>query len=132
MLSQRQAQRQRMLAGYDSDESDREDEAVQDQPTSTFEHVQTGLHATSMVSIPFEFIPEDPRWKRIQEYLGIDSIREAQAHVLELLSSGKDVLLLARTGWGKSLIFQGMRHVIDPTKNAKRDITIVFVPLSGL
>ncbi len=51
-----------------------------------------------------------------------------------LLLEGSSVLLLARTGWGKSLIFQGLRYAAlkESDRPQSRHITVVFVPLSGL
>ena len=65
----------------------------------------------------------------------IEKIRKVQAFVLLLLLKRTSVLLLARTGWGKSLIFQGLRYAVlkDSDRPQKsRHITIIFVPLSGL
>lgn len=90
-------------------------------------------------------IPDDKEWRfdpnkaeylRLQERLGIQNIKEMQAKVLSLLHHKVCVLLLARTGWGKSLIFQGLFFMLydlsfDQTK-ASRFITVIFVPLSAL
>lgn len=74
--------------------------------------------------------PSESRYMLVQERIGIPQIRETQARVLSLLLAGKSVLLLARTGWGKSLIFQGLIHMMPA--DSRRYITIIFVPLSGL
>jgi ATP-dependent DNA helicase RecQ len=78
----------------------------------------------------FTYDPSDSRYIQVQERMGIPQIRETQARVLSLLCAGKSVLLLARTGWGKSLIFQGLLHMMPV--DSRRYITVVFVPLSGL
>ena len=83
----------------------------------------------------WELDSNDPRFVCIQKQLHVDQIRRIQAFVLILLSKGLSVLLLARTGWGKSLIFQGFRFAVmkDPDRSQpSRKITIVFVPLSAL
>jgi hypothetical protein len=59
-------------------------------------------------------------------------IRKIQAFVLLLPLKGSAVLLLARTGWGKSLISKGLRYATlkDPdTPRKSRHITVI---VSGL
>ena len=74
----------------------------------------------------------DPSFLQVQNVMGVPKIRELQAKVLSLLKKKHCVLLLARTGWGKSLIFQGLYYMdLDP-KNSTQYITVVFVPLTGL
>lgn len=80
----------------------------------------------------WSFEQEDPQYLQVQKVMKIPQIRETQARVLKLLHKQKSVLLLARTGWGKSLIFQGLFHMNLETNKPCRFITIVFVPLSGL
>ena len=58
----------------------------------------------------WELKDDDPRFSHVQSQLKIEKIRKVQAFVLLLLLKGTSVLLLARTGWGKSLIFQGLRY----------------------
>lgn len=74
----------------------------------------------------------------------VPSLYPEQVQVLRALEEGRDVCLLARTGFGKSLVFQALywMHVKtlmqkpDRTRTGiarpKKSITIVFVPLSGL
>lgn len=78
------------------------------------------------------FDQEDPQYLQVQRMMKIPQIRETQARVLNLLHRQKSVLLLACTGWGKSLIFQGLFHMNLETKKPSRSITVVFVPSSGL
>ena len=83
----------------------------------------------------WELDDNDPRFVYVQKKLRVERIRRIQAFVLVLLSKGLSVLLLARTGWGKSLIFQGFRYAVmkDPEwSQPSRNITVIFVPLSGL
>jgi superfamily II DNA/RNA helicase len=74
----------------------------------------------------------DNAWIFDRKNMQISEIRESQAKVLSLLYKEKSVLLLARTGWGKSLIFQGLFHMQLKIEKTARFITIIFVPLSGL
>ena len=74
----------------------------------------------------------------------VPSLYPEQVQVLRALEEGKDVCLMARTGFGKSLVFQALywMHVKTLMQNPnrkrtgiarpKKSITIVFVPLSGL
>src|SRR5712664_3681325 len=82
----------------------------------------------------WELRVDDPRFCHVQSCLKIEKIRKVQAFVLLLLLEGSSVLLLARTGWGKSLIFQGLRYAAlkESDRPRSRHITVVFVPLSGL
>jgi len=82
----------------------------------------------------WELRVDDPRFCHVQSCLKIEKIRKVQAFVLLLLLEGSSVLLLARTGWGKSLIFQGLRYAAlkESDRPQSRHITVVFVPLSGL
>jgi superfamily II DNA helicase RecQ len=78
------------------------------------------------------FDQEDPQYLQVQRMMKIPQIRETQARVLNLLHRRKSVLLLACTGWGKSLILQGLFHMNLGTKKPSRSIIVVFVPSSGL
>jgi ATP-dependent DNA helicase RecQ len=98
--------------------------------------------------------PDDSRLlqdERFQERIAyvckkmkVPSLRAEQVTVLRSLERRKDVCLLARTGFGKSLVFQSLYWMYEaklqqkardqqtvPGK-PKRKITFVFVPLSGL
>jgi superfamily II DNA helicase RecQ len=68
-------------------------------------------------------------FERIQEFFGKDP-RPGQRAVLGALYESKDVILRARTGFGKSLIFYGFL-LMQPV-DSKRDVTIIFTPLEGL
>ena len=54
--------------------------------------------------------------------------------VFSHLWKGESVVLRAPTGWGKSRVFQGFRHMYDHSNTApeKRGIVIVITPLLGL
>ncbi len=60
---------------------------------------------------------------RIKEFFGKDP-RPGQRAVLKALCESKDVVLRARTGFGKSLIFYGFL-LMQPV-DSKRDVTIIF------
>jgi superfamily II DNA helicase RecQ len=74
----------------------------------------------------------------------VPNLYPEQVQVLRALEKGKDVCLLARTGFGKSLVFQALYWMHVKTlmqkpgrertgiARPKKGITIVFVPLSGL
>ena len=74
----------------------------------------------------------------------VPSLYPEQVQALRALEKGKDVYLLAHTGFGKSLVFQALYWMHVKTLMQKPDrkqtglarpkkgITIVFVPLPGL
>lgn len=96
---------------------------------------EAGVQLLADVYRQWEPEDDDPRFCHVQSQLKIEKIRKVQAFVLLLLLRGLSVLLLARTGWGKSLIFQGLRYAalkdLDRPQKS-RYITVIFVPLSGL
>ena len=52
--------------------------------------------------------------------LGVMAIRENQRKVVEAYLAGKDVLMVAPTGSGKSLVFQISPYVIDNFKHGEQ------------
>jgi superfamily II DNA helicase RecQ len=106
----------------DSEDSDSED-AVQRNAESTGDDEGDNT---------WIFDRNNPQYLQVEKNMQILEIRESQAQVLSLLYKEKSVLLLARTGWGKSLIFQGLFHMQLEVEKTARFITIIFVPLSGL
>jgi len=97
--------------------------------------VQDVLQPLADVYREWELKVDDPRFCHVQSQLKIEKVRKVQAFVLLLLLKGSSVLLLARTGWGKSLIFQGLRYAALKESDGpqeSRHITVIFVPLSGL
>ena len=68
--------------------------------------------------------------------LGFKSIRENQRKVIEAYLAGRDVLMIAPTGSGKSLTFQISPYVIDNFKHGDqqkvRTVCLVIAPLVSL
>jgi ATP-dependent DNA helicase RecQ len=74
----------------------------------------------------------------------VPRLHAGQVDVLRNLECGKDVCLLARTGFGKSLVFQSLYWLLEAklqqkardqeraAGHPKRKITFVFIPLSGI
>ena len=74
----------------------------------------------------------------------VPHLHVGQIDVLRNLERRKDVCLLARTGFGKSLVFQSLYWMLQAklqqkardqeiaAAHPKRKITIVFIPLSGI
>lgn len=125
----------------DNSDSSTEDTIVVDTTTRTrIEAFSTEEHAPRAQLTQFEYKSDDPRWKKVAQKMELGEngeLRPGQARVLHVLSKDVSVLLLARTSWGKSLIFQGRYHMLDdletPTETrTHRYITVIFVPLSGL
>ena len=86
-------------------------------------HSQRVLQPLADVYREWELKADDHRFCHVQSQLKIEKIRKVQAFVLLLLLKGSSVLLLARTGWGKSLIFQGLRYTA--LKESARYITVI-------
>jgi len=91
----------------------------------------------------------DERVSYVCDRMKVQTLHQGQIDVLRLLEKKKDVCLLARTGFGKSLVFQSLywmdtarlrqeaRHRVDENgiqtqPQPRRRVTIVFIPLSGL
>ena len=72
-------------------------------------------------------------WERVDSHFG-GKLRPGQRKVFTLLLEGKDVVLRAPTGWGKSRIFQGFRLLFGTKERPvpKVGITIILTPLKGL
>lgn len=68
-------------------------------------------------------------FNRIIAAAKIQTIKPGQQSVFRALRARKDVLLIAPTGWGKSLLFNFFRLMLP---EASRCITLIFVPLEGL
>ena len=68
--------------------------------------------------------------------LGFKSVRENQRKVIEAYLAGRDVLMIAPTGSGKSLTFQISPYVIDNFKHGDqqdvRTVCLVIAPLVSL
>ena len=56
-------------------------------------------------------------------------LRPGQVEALQSLAEGKDVVLVAKTGYGKTLIFTGYNFLIPPTIEA---ITLIISPLVAI
>ena len=57
------------------------------------------------------------------------TLRPGQVQVLQLFAEGKDVVLVAKTGYGKTLIFTGYNFLMPP---AIRPITLIISPLVAI
>jgi superfamily II DNA helicase RecQ len=109
----------------DSESSDSDDSHSEDA-------VQQNLTGGDEGDNAWIFDRNNPQYLQVEKNMQISELRKSQAQVLSLLYKEKSVLLLARTGWGKSLIFQGLFHMQLEIGKSARFITIIFVPLSGL
>lgn len=63
---------------------------------------------------------------KIAQQCGISEVHRWQSHALQALLHGKDVIIKAGTGRGKSLIFQGM------ALTSPKAIVLVVCPLVAL
>ena len=57
------------------------------------------------------------------------TLRPGQVQALQSLAEGKDVVLVAETGYGKTLIFTGYNFLMPP---AIRPITLIISPLVAI
>jgi len=57
------------------------------------------------------------------------TLRPGQVQALQSLAEGKDVVLVAKTGYGKTLIFTGYNFLMPP---AIRPITLITSPLVAI
>ena len=73
-------------------------------------------------------------FERVNTVYKDSPLRPGQKKVFKHLWDNDTVLLRAPTGWGKSRIFQGFRHMFDYSKTPvdQRGITIIICPLLGL
>jgi superfamily II DNA helicase RecQ len=57
------------------------------------------------------------------------TLRPGQLEALQSLAEGKDVVLVAKTGYGKTMIFTGYNFLMPPTIGA---ITLIISPLVAI
>jgi ATP-dependent helicase YprA (DUF1998 family) len=62
------------------------------------------------------------RVRELEALTGL-TLRPGQVEALQSLAEGKDVVLVAKTGYGKTLIFTGYNFLIPPTIGA---ITLII------
>jgi superfamily II DNA helicase RecQ len=68
------------------------------------------------------------RVRELEALTGL-TLRPGQVEALQSLAEGKDVVLVAKTGYGKTLIFTGYNFLIPPTIGA---ITLIISPLVAI
>jgi len=66
----------------------------------------------------------------LHEKTGVQ-LRDGQKWALSGLHRGIDILLVAKTGFGKTLIFTGF-HLLLPSSSSKRAITLIISPLMAI
>jgi len=73
-------------------------------------------------------LPLDEGLQLLYENTGIQ-LRDGQKWALSGLHRGSDILLVAKTGFGKTLIFTGFHLLLPPSK---RSITLIISPLMAI
>jgi ATP-dependent DNA helicase RecQ len=70
--------------------------------------------------------------QEVARFFSLDSLTSIQSQALTLLQKKKNVFVIAATGSGKSLCFQGLPHLLKITGNSSKIVVLVISPLTWL